>query len=56
MVAVATITWALLTCLSAFIYCCTYGRLFKAAVDSDSELDSQSEQLDLELQSMLPKD
>ncbi|EDW10501.2 uncharacterized protein LOC6580763 [Drosophila mojavensis] len=55
MVAIATVTWLLLSCISAFIYCCNYWELLKPAprraTADESELSE--EQSELEQQSML---
>ncbi|XP_030238873.1 uncharacterized protein LOC108653153 [Drosophila navojoa] len=55
MVAIATVTWLLLSCISAFIYCCNYWELLKPAprraTADESELSD--EQSELEQQSML---
>ncbi|KRF79318.1 uncharacterized protein [Drosophila virilis] len=55
MIVIATITWLLLSCISAFIYCCNYWELFKPSSrrDATDEQSDQSEQSEMEQQSML---
>ncbi|XP_023163426.2 uncharacterized protein LOC111594388 [Drosophila hydei] len=54
MVVIATITWLLLSCISAFIYCCNYWELLKSSPRrAGAEELELSEQSQLEQQSML---
>ncbi|KAM8713626.1 hypothetical protein ACLKA7_013877 [Drosophila subpalustris] len=60
---IATLTWLLLSLMSVFIYCCNYWELFLSPRTrrrrwrrATSQLEDESDQLELEQQSMLNDD